>query len=113
MVGLVGGGGGGPQGPDRNVPSEGETQPNKRNFGAEIRAAEGDRSEQQKLLRELVMEAARVDEPAAHRVFESLDEAELTIVTREGWDRAVEAAKSLRRISALADELFPTIAGDA
>jgi hypothetical protein len=85
----------------------GEVLDNKRNFGEELREASGNKPEQRKLLREMVMEAAGIDEDAARRVFESLRDAELVLVTEEGYREGEDAISSLHRLNRIAEDLYP------
>jgi len=84
----------------------GETFNDKRNFGTEIRQVSGDRHEQKRLLREMVMTSGGVDEDSARRVFDAFDDAGLVIVTEEGWQNGLDASASLQRLGNFADRLY-------
>lgn len=87
------------------MPEGNETVRNGRNFGQEVREAAGNRSEQRRLLREMVMQAAGVDEDTARKAFDSIHDAGLVIVTEEGWEQGEAAIRSLQELNAMVDAL--------
>jgi hypothetical protein len=78
----------------------GETLGSKRNFGQELRAATDNKAERSQILREMICVSGGIDEDSARRVLDAFQDAELAIVTEEGWEKGVKAEESLQSLRA-------------